>query len=124
MSPIRGFRDLLAWQLSVELFVAVTELCRRLPFPDRAAFDPQTRKAARSIAANIAEGHQRYHLGDYLRHLSFARGSLGEVESDLELIGRCCVALRTEVTDCLGRAAEVGRVLTGLSQSLRRKMEG
>lgn len=120
-SPIRSFRDLEVWQEAVELFVDVTSLVRKVPTADRFVFETQTWRAARSIAANISEGHLRSHLGDYLRSLSFARGSLGEVETDLVLIDRTTNVARPELEKCVARAGVVGRMLTRLMSSLRRK---
>jgi four helix bundle protein len=45
----------------------------------------QLKRAAISIPANIAEGHGRMHLGDYMHHLSFARGSIMELETHVLL---------------------------------------
>src|SRR3954464_5439165 len=84
--PIRSYRDLVVWQRAVELNIAITRLVRSLAPVDRLVFEVQTRRAARSVASNISEGHQRHDLGDYLRHVSFSRASLGEVETDLTLI--------------------------------------
>lgn len=120
-SSIRGFRDLEVWQESVELFVEVTSLVRKLPTADRFVFETQIRRAARSVAASISEGHQRHHLGDYLRLLSYGRGSLGEVETDLVLIERTSSADKAELAHCFERAGVVGRKLTRLMQSLRKK---
>jgi four helix bundle protein len=119
--PIRSFRDLEVWQLAVELFVDVTGLLRKLPMADRFVFETQTRRASRSVAANISEGHLRRHLGDYMRSLSYARGSLGEVETDLVLIGRTTNAGKPELEACLARADLIGRKLTRLMSSLRGK---
>lgn len=109
--PILSFRDLEVWQLAVELFVEVTTLVRKLPTADRFVFETQARRAARSVAANISEGHQRRHLGDYLRLLCYARGSLGEVETDLVLIGRTTSVAKDELAKCFARADEVGKKL-------------
>ena len=120
--PILSYRDLEVWQESVELFVDVTALIRRLPTAERFVFETQTRRGARSIAANIAEGHMRHHLGDYLRSLSFARGSLGEVETDLVLISRTTTVPNEDFDQCYARANTVGRKLTRLMLSLRKGM--
>src|SRR3954468_5692404 len=87
-SAIRTYRDLRVWRDAVDLFVEVTILIRRLPVSERFIFETQTRRAARGGAASIAEGFRRRDLGDYIRSLSYARGSLGEVETDLHLIAR------------------------------------
>ena len=118
-SPIRSFRDLEVWQLSVELFVDLTTLVRKLPTADRFVFETQIRRAARSVAANISEGHLRRHLGDYLRSLSYARGSLGEVETDLVLIGRTTSVSKADLDRCFALAGVIGRKLTRLVASLR-----
>ena len=120
-SPIRSYRDLIVCQRAVELFVAVTELVRGLPRADRIVFEVQIRRAARSVASNISEGHQRHHLGDYLRHVSFARASLGEVETDLVLIEKTSTCALSDLSRCTACADEVGRMLTSLGKSLRKR---
>jgi four helix bundle protein len=76
------------------------------------------RRAAVSVPSNIAEGHGRHHLGEYLHHLSIANGSLMELETQL------IIALRREYLPAdqgrtlLESSAEVGRMLAGLSRSL------
>lgn len=71
----------------------------------------------------ISEGHQRYHLGDYLKHLSYARASLGEVETDLVLIEKTVPASVAEAAECSVGADEVGRMLTNLCASLRKRQK-
>jgi four helix bundle protein len=71
------------------------------------------------VAANVAEGHERHDLGDYLRHLSFAQGSLAEVETDLSAIEISCDSVQSELATCFGLADEVGRMLTTMNAKLR-----
>jgi four helix bundle protein len=87
---------------------------------DRLVFETQMRKAARSVSSNIGEGHERYDLGDYLRHLSFSRASLAEVENDVVLIRETTSGFETELADCAALGDEVGRMLTTMSAGLRR----
>jgi four helix bundle protein len=56
-------------------------------FPDRERFGltSQFRRAAVSIPANVAERNARSGRIDYRRFVSIARGSLAEVETELEL---------------------------------------
>jgi four helix bundle protein len=119
--PIQCYKDLTVWQRAVELFVVVTRLCRRLSPADRSVFETQMRKAARSVSSNISEGHERHDLGDYLRQLSFASGSLAEVENDVGLIRRTTSGLESELDKCEALTDEVGRMLTTMNAGLRRR---
>ena len=121
--PVRTYRDLDVWQHAVELFVQVTKLVRGLPFPERLVFETQTRRAARGVASSIAEGFRRWDLGDYVHSVSYASGSLGEVETDLELIARVNDVDRQLLDECRSLADRTGRQLTRLATSLRRRRQ-
>jgi len=75
---IRSYRDLKVWQKAMDLAVDCYRLSRRLPRSEMYGLSSQMQRSAASIPANIAEGHGREHLGDYLHHLSMANGSLME----------------------------------------------
>ncbi|HJQ22246.1 MAG TPA: four helix bundle protein [Gemmatimonadaceae bacterium] len=119
-SAIRTYRDLRVWQHARELFVALTRLIRQLPFSERLVFESQTRRAARGVAASIAEGFRRRDLGDYVRSLSYAGGSLGEVESDLNLLSSINDVDPGLLKQCDDLCIQVGRELTALETRLRR----
>src|SRR3954471_17579255 len=108
---------------AVDLFVEVTILIRRLPVSERFIFETQTRRAARGVAASIAEGFRRRDLGDYIRSLSYARGSLGEVETDLHLIARVNDVDQTQIQRCVALCDQAGRQLTRLCERLQRLRE-
>jgi four helix bundle protein len=74
-----------------------------------------------SIPANIAEGHGREHLGDYLRHLSIANGSLMELETHFVIAQKLNYLDVADVDRLLTQSGEVSRMLTGLTKKLRAK---
>lgn len=116
---ISSYRDLLVWQKAMELVAISYRLAATLPRAETYGLTSQIQRAAVSIPANIAEGHGRDHLGDYLHHLSVANGSLMELETHLLLTARLSYVSQNEVEGLLEKTAEVSRMLSGLSKSLR-----
>ncbi len=114
---VRDFRDLLAWQKSAELALAVERLCVRLP-PAASSLATQLRRSSQSIAANIAEGNGRFSRADYVRHLSMAHGSLKETESHLLLVQRLYLD-DADLLPVMQLATTVGRLIGGLRRSLQ-----
>jgi four helix bundle protein len=72
---VQGFRELRVWQSGMQLVVGVYELTRALPKSELYGLSSQIQRAAVSVPANIAEGHARSHLREYLQFLSIARSS-------------------------------------------------
>ena len=120
---IRDFRDLEVWQTAMRLFDTITKLARALPQAERFVFEAQMRRAALSIAANIAEGQQRHDLGDFLRHLSCARGSTGELRTHIAAVRRSGFDTRL-AADAETMADSVARMLTSLAARLRQRWVG
>ena len=92
MSTVRDHRDLLAWQKAIDLGLACYSVSRSFPREERYGLTKQLRDSAVSVAANIAEGNGRLTTGEYLNHLSVARGSLREVDTHLEFALRLVYA--------------------------------
>ena len=70
---IRSYQDLLVWQKAMDLVVECYRITTLLPKNETYGLVNQMQRVAVSVPANIAEGHGRDHLGDYLPH-SFVRG--------------------------------------------------
>ena len=118
---VNSYRDLEVWQKATDLVIECYRLTIRFPKNELYGLTAQIQKAAVSIPANIAEGHGRDHLGDYLHHLSIANGSLMELETHLLIANRLCYLKESELQPVLSLSAEVGRMLAGLTRALRKK---
>ena len=120
MSGLCSYRDLEVWKKSIDLAEAICRASGAWPPEERFGLTSQIRRAAASVPANIAEGAERRGTREFLRFLSIAQGSLAEVETFLVLAGRLGYATMGE--DLETRAAEIGRMLSGLTRSLRSKL--
>ncbi len=116
MTEIRSYRDLVAWQQAVELAATIYALTKDWPREELYGLTSQVRRAAVSVAANIAEGYGRDNLGSYVQFLRIAQGSLKEVETHLLIAKRVGVA--NEVESALAEADRVGKILGGLIRKL------
>jgi four helix bundle protein len=116
---VKSYRDMIVWQKAMDLVVATYQATQKLPVSERYGLGSQMQRAAVSIPANIAEGHGREHLGDYLHHLSIANGSLMELETHLLVAERLGFLEPAAADQLLARASEVGRMLAGLIRSLK-----
>jgi four helix bundle protein len=83
MATIKKFEDLQIWQLARELSKAVFELTMKESFAKDFRFRDQIRAAAGSVMDNIAEGFERSGQFEFINFLSIAKGSSGEVRSQL-----------------------------------------
>ncbi len=74
-----GFEDLEVWKKCRQLRIEINELLKRFPDDEKYRLVDQLKRSSRSITANIAEGHGRFHYQDNLKFCRNARGSLNEV---------------------------------------------
>ena len=82
---MKSFRELDAWKYAMELTNCVYDLVKKFPNEERFALGDQLRRAVVSIPSNIAEGFGRDSHNDFAHFLSQARGSLYEVDTQLEI---------------------------------------
>jgi four helix bundle protein len=77
--PARRFEDLIVWQRSHALTLRIYKLTKRFPKEELFGLTSQMRRAAVSVAANIAEGFAKKGKADKARVLNISQGSLEEV---------------------------------------------
>ena len=115
---VKTYQELIVWQKAMDLIESVYKLSRTFPREEVYALTSQIRRAAVSIASNIAEGQGRRTTSDFLRHLSIAYGSLLETETQLLIAKRLRYLGNTHLDEVMKQTAEVGRLLNGLIASL------
>ncbi|HWH53498.1 MAG TPA: four helix bundle protein [Gemmatimonadaceae bacterium] len=81
----RSVRDLIVWQKAMAIAEQVYAVTHQFPPDERFGLVAQCRRAAVSIAANIAEGHGRRSTAFFIHFLRIARGSVSELDTELEL---------------------------------------
>jgi four helix bundle protein len=74
----RTFQDLVVWRKAHELVLAVYSFTRLFPKEETYGLALQIRRAAVSVAANIAEGFRRRGRADKARYMNMAEASLEE----------------------------------------------
>jgi four helix bundle protein len=118
---VKSFRDLDVWRLGEELAETVYRVTARFPKAELFGLTSQMRRAAVSIPSNIAEGRARNSSREFLYFLSVSRGSLAELETQLEL------AIRLDYTDsdldaALVQSDLLGKKLNRLQSSIRDRL--
>jgi four helix bundle protein len=81
----------------------------------------QIRRAAVSIAANIAEGHGRESSGSFIQFMRVSQGSLKELETLLVLAVRVRLVSIEKVESMLQQCDELGKMLRSLIRSIQRR---
>ncbi len=117
---VKSYRELRVWQAAMELVEQIYRLTRSFPQQEKYGLSSQMQRAAVSIPSNIAEGHTREHLKEYLHHLSMAQASLAELETQLEIAKRLEYISPEQLSENFERTQSIGRQLYALRNSLAR----
>lgn len=113
-----GYQDLSVWKKSMSVSVSVYELTKQLPKEETYGLISQMRRAAVSIASNIAEGHGRRSKGDFDRFLSIANGSKAELETQLLLCELLKYLKNEEIKNLMDDLKEIGKMIYGLQSKI------
>ncbi|WP_420456006.1 four helix bundle protein [Rubrivirga sp.] len=119
MPTFRTFEEIVAWQKARALTAEVYALSRSGAFRRDFGLRDQICRAAVSVMSNVAEGFERGSRPEFARFLRIARGSAGEVRSQLY------VALDADYIDqqTFDRLAEATREITHMLNRLIRHLE-
>jgi four helix bundle protein len=120
MAAIKSHRDLIAWQEAMRLVEFVYRETSGFPHEETFGLKTQLRRSAVSVPSNLAEGSARNTTGELVQFLGIARGSLAELETQLELAVR--LGFLREPTDAGSQVVRVGQLLSALLKSLQRRL--
>ena len=115
----RRFRELMVWQDSMALAREVYTLTADFPQKEKFGLSSQLCRAAVSIPSNIAEGHGRLSDKSFAVFLGNARGSLFELETQLEIAGSLNYITNTRLQALLVHCEKITRMLNALLNKLR-----
>jgi four helix bundle protein len=110
----RGHRGLVAWQKAMELVTEIYRITRDFPRGELYGLVSQLRRAAVSVPSNLAEGYGRNSRNEFHQFVGVARGSLAEIETQIEIAKNLHYVSEESSSELLSRVDEVGRLLTGL----------
>jgi four helix bundle protein len=116
---IKSFRDLDVWKLGMEIVGDVYEVTKSFPKEEVYGLISQMRRAAVSIASNIAEGFNRYHNKEYKQFLYIALGSCAELETQIEVSMSLGYITQTQRDKIIEKLDHEGRMLKSLIKCLK-----
>jgi four helix bundle protein len=116
---MKSYRELIAWQEAMNLIELVYNITNCFPKVELYSLTNQMRRAAVSIASNIAEGYGRSYRKEYLHHISIAKGSLFEIETHILISKRLKFISEEDFILLWNQSQKVGKLLTGLQKSLK-----
>ena len=109
------FEDLEVWKRSCRQAVDVyrtMEECRRYSLKD------QMERASLSVPSNIAEGQERDSKGDFIRFLRIAKGSNGELRTQVYLAAELGLVEKSKSRELIAESKEISAMLQGLIRSI------
>lgn len=119
---MRPHQKLEAWGKAIDFVVNIYKSTESFPKEEKFGLTSQIRRAAVSVPANIAEGAGRQSDKEFALFLSNAQGSASELETELVIAYRLGYISETSFTDLNSSLDRIGRLITGLSQHLKRKI--
>ena len=112
--PVQKFEDLIVWQKAMDLVIEAYKLIKLLPNDEIYALSDQMKRAAVSIPSNIAEGQERGTAKDFVKFLYIAKGSKGELETQLMICARLGYLTQPQLEPAQILLAEIGKMLNSL----------
>lgn len=121
MAIYRTFEELPVWQAAKPLAVRIYAITEDEKFSRDFGLRDQIRRAAISISSNIAEGFERATRKELIQFLHIARGSVGEVRSQLAVAEALGYVRELDSQRLREECVKISRQLTAFIQTLRKK---
>lgn len=116
---IKRFEDIIAWQKARELCKHVYDVTKNQSFSKDFGLKDQIQRSSVSIISNIAEGFERGSNNEFIQYLYIAKGSCGELRSQLYIALDQGYMTSKEFDKIIKLASEVSRLIYYLIESLK-----
>ncbi len=119
MGSIKSFDDLVIYQKARKLAHHLQLMTRRKPISNDFSLKDQILRASRSIMFNISEGFERDGDKEFIQFLSYAKGSSGELRSQLQYLRDLEYISEEEFDSFHGEAENIGSMIGSLINYLK-----
>jgi four helix bundle protein len=116
------YKDLIAWQKAMDLVSVLYDATDDFPKRETCSLTDLMRRAVVSIPSNIAEGQAHFSRREFRHFLRHSCGSLAELETQILIAQRRNYLSESQTKELLARTHEVGRILSGLLNSLKERI--
>lgn len=116
----QSFTELHVWKEAKTFRQFLFNLCKTFPTDERFGLSDQLIRASRSIAANIAEGHGRYHYQEQIQICRQARGSLSEVLNHIYTAFDCNYIDQNQVKEIEDKTELLLKLINGYLNFLKK----
>ena len=122
MADIKSYKDLLIWQKGIDIVDEAYSLTKSFPSDEKFALISQIKRCSVSIPSNIAEGWGRESEKSFLNFLRIARGSLYELETQIEVAYRQGFFKRDEQEKLIKLMVEESKMLSSFMKKLNSRI--
>jgi len=119
---IENFEDLDIWKLSIKLASDIFKLSQKGKLEKDFGTKDQIRRASLSVSSNIAEGFEYNNNKQFLRFLNYAKGSLGELRSQIYLLREVDYIDEQEFQDLTNQSLNLIKKVKSLMNYLNTKI--
>ena len=119
---MHNFKELVIWKNAIKVTMGVYKLTESFPKAEMYGLTSQMRRAAISVASNIAEGSGRGSNSDFSRFLDMAKGSAFELETQLIIAKQLGHVQEGQCTPIESQIIEIEKMITGLQKTLKSRL--
>jgi four helix bundle protein len=123
MAVFKKLEEIEVWKRACRLAVEIYRLCEIEPLSKDWGLKDQLRRTAVSIASNIAEGYERNSRAEFRRYLVIAKGSCGELKTQLYILKAIEKLPAADVEKLLKEVIEISSMIGGLASSISQKID-
>ena len=116
----KTLEEIEVWKRGCRLAVVIYKLTGKEPLSKDWGLRDQLRRAAISIPSNIAEGYERNSIAEFARFLNIAKGSCGELRTQLYIVKALDLVSSDEINSIIDECKEISSMIQGLKSYLKR----